>query len=107
MNRIGTSPAPTLVSEFPEADPTKSAGLFSKTSSPVRPKIEPYPGGMRMTQPQVIPYLIVNGAARAFELYAQAFGAVEVLRLTEPGGRVGHGEIRIGESRVMLADEYP
>jgi PhnB protein len=60
-----------------------------------------------MTQPQVVPYLIVNGAARAFELYAQAFGAVEVLRLTEPGGRVGHGEIRIGESRVMLADEYP
>jgi PhnB protein len=60
-----------------------------------------------MTQPLVIPYLIVNGAARAFEFYAQAFGAVEVLRLTEPGGRVGHGEIRIGESRVMLADEYP
>jgi PhnB protein len=60
-----------------------------------------------MTQPLVVPYLIVNGAARAFEFYAQAFGAVEVLRLTEPGGRVGHGEIRIGESRVMLADEYP
>jgi len=60
-----------------------------------------------MTQPLVIPYLIVNGAARAFEFYAQAFGAVEVLRLTEPGGRVGHGEIRIGASRVMLADEYP
>ena len=60
-----------------------------------------------MIQPQVVPYLIVNGASRAFEFYAQAFGAVEVLRLTEPGGRVGHGEIRIGESRVMLADEYP
>ncbi len=60
-----------------------------------------------MNQPQVVPYLIVNGAARAFEFYAQAFGAVEVLRLTEPGGRIGHGEIRIGESRVMLADEYP
>ncbi len=60
-----------------------------------------------MNQPQVVPYLIVNGAARAFEFYAQAFGAVEVLRLTEPGGRVGHGELRIGESRVMLADEYP
>jgi PhnB protein len=60
-----------------------------------------------MTEAQVVPYLIVNGAPRAFEFYARAFGAVEVLRLTEPGGRVGHGEMRIGESRVMLADEYP
>jgi PhnB protein len=56
---------------------------------------------------QVIPYLHVKGAARAIEFYQQAFGATEVLRLTEPGGRIGHAEIRIGESRVMLADEYP
>lgn len=55
----------------------------------------------------VIPYLHVKGAARAIEFYQQAFGATEVLRLTEPGGRIGHAEIRIGESRVMLADEYP
>lgn len=56
---------------------------------------------------QVIPYLHVKGADRAIEFYQQAFGATEVMRLAEPGGRIGHAEIHIGESRVMLADEYP
>lgn len=56
---------------------------------------------------QVIPYLQVKGAASAIEFYRQAFGATEVLRLTEPGGRIGHAEILIDGARVMLADEYP
>jgi len=55
----------------------------------------------------VVPYLCVKGAASAIEFYKQAFGATEVLRLAEPGGRIGHAEIRIGESRLMLSDEYP
>jgi len=56
---------------------------------------------------QIIPYLHVKGAARAIEFYQQAFGATEVLRLSEPGGRIGHAEILIGSARIMLADEYP
>lgn len=56
---------------------------------------------------QVFPYLHVKGAAGAIEFYREAFGATETLRLTEPGGKIGHAEILIGESRVMLADEYP
>jgi len=52
-------------------------------------------------------YLIVNGAARALEFYKQAFGAVETMRLTGPGDRIGHAEIRIGNSAIMLADEFP
>jgi len=52
-------------------------------------------------------YLIVNGAARALEFYKQAFGAVETMRLTGPGERIGHAEIRIGNSTIMLADEFP
>ena len=56
---------------------------------------------------QVIPYLHVKGSARAIEFYQQAFGATEVMRLTEPNGRIAHAEIRIGEARIMLADEYP
>jgi PhnB protein len=56
----------------------------------------------------VVPYLRIEGAAKALEFYAKAFGATEVYRLTDPGsGRIGHAEIRIGESRIMLADEYP
>jgi len=53
------------------------------------------------------PYLIVNGAARAIEFYKQAFGATEVMRIGAPGGKVGHAEIKIGDSHLMLADEHP
>jgi PhnB protein len=57
--------------------------------------------------PGVTAYLIVNGAARALEFYKKAFGAVERIRLPAPGGKVGHAEIQIGGSVVMLADEHP
>jgi PhnB protein len=53
------------------------------------------------------PYLIVNGAARAIDFYRQVFGATEEVRMDEPGGKVGHAEIRIGDSVIMLADEHP
>lgn len=56
---------------------------------------------------QIVPYLSVRGAASAIEFYAKAFGATEELRLMDPSGRIGHAEIRIGESRLMLADEFP
>ena len=53
------------------------------------------------------PYLIVNGGARAIEFYKQAFGATEVMRMPAPGGKLGHAEIKIGDSKIMLADEFP
>ena len=53
------------------------------------------------------PYLIVKGAAEAIEFYKHAFGATEMLRMADPQGRVGHAEIRIGDSVIMLADEHP
>ena len=52
-------------------------------------------------------YLIVNGAANAIEFYQRAFGATEMLRMADPQGRIGHAEIRIGDSVIMLADEHP
>ena len=55
----------------------------------------------------VTPYLIVKGAAEAIKFYEHAFGAVEQMRMAAPGGRVGHAEIKIGDSVVMLADEHP
>lgn len=55
----------------------------------------------------VTPYLIIRGAARALVFYREAFGAVEVQRMTGADGRVGHAEIRIGDSAVLLADEFP
>jgi uncharacterized glyoxalase superfamily protein PhnB len=53
------------------------------------------------------PYLHVRGATAAMEFYKQAFGATEIMRMQQPDGRLGHAEIRIGDSVVMLADEFP
>ena len=52
----------------------------------------------------VTPYLIVRGAAKAIDFYQRAFGAVELFRLDSPDGTLGHAEIRIGNSPIMLAD---
>jgi PhnB protein len=53
------------------------------------------------------PYLSIRNAAAALEFYKQAFGAIEVTRLIQPDGRIGHAEIDIEGARVMLADEFP
>jgi PhnB protein len=55
----------------------------------------------------VTPYLIVNGAAAAIEFYKHVFAATEMLRMADAQGRIGHAEIKIGDSVVMLADESP
>ena len=55
----------------------------------------------------ITPYLIVNGAAKALDFYRKAFGAEETVRMPMPDGRVGHAEMRIGDSMFMLADEFP
>ncbi len=64
-------------------------------------KVKPIPEGYHA----VTPYLIVDRAAAAIEFYERAFGATEVMRMPAPGGRIGHAEIKIGDSHVMLADE--
>jgi uncharacterized glyoxalase superfamily protein PhnB len=56
---------------------------------------------------EVYPYLRVHKAAEAIAFYTQAFGASELFRLTEPSGRIGHAELKIGPSTIMLSDEYP
>ena len=53
------------------------------------------------------PYLRVRDGAKAIEFYKKAFGAVELFRMPQPDGKIGHAEIKIGDSPVMLADEVP
>jgi PhnB protein len=65
--------------------------------------VQPIPEGYH----SVTPYLIVRGAAKALEFYQQAFGAEERMRFAGPDGRIGHAEIKLGDSIVMLADEHP
>jgi PhnB protein len=65
--------------------------------------VKPIPEGYHA----VTPYLIIKGAAAALDFYKKAFGATELFRMTQPNGKVGHAEIQIGDSRVMLSDEAP
>ena len=53
------------------------------------------------------PYLILSDAARAIDFYKAAFGATEIMRFPMPNGKLGHSEIRIGDSAIMLADGFP
>ena len=64
-------------------------------------KVNPIPEGYHT----ITPYLFISGAAEAIALYKQAFGAIEVMRVPGPGGTVGHADLLIGDSHVMLADE--
>jgi PhnB protein len=65
--------------------------------------VKPVPDGYGT----VTPYLYIKEAARAIEFYKQALGAAELFRLAEPSGKIGHAELQIGNSRIMLADEFP
>lgn len=66
-------------------------------------RVTPIPAGYH----SVTPYLIVNGGAAALEFYKTAFGAKEKVRMPHPDGRIGHAELLIGTSHLMLADENP
>jgi len=55
----------------------------------------------------VTPYLVIKGAAQAIDYYKKVFGATEVMRMPGPEGKIGHAELQIGNSRIMLADENP
>ena len=56
---------------------------------------------------EVFAYLRLRDAAKAIEFYTKAFGATEKFRLSEPGGRIGHAELELGGTTLMLSDEYP
>jgi PhnB protein len=63
---------------------------------------KPIPAGFH----SVTPYLNVQGAANAIGFYARAFGATELMRMPGPGGKLMHAEIKVGDSVVMLSDEF-
>jgi len=67
------------------------------------PSVKPIPDGY----PQVTPYLCVDGAAAAINFYSQVLGATERMRMPAPDGKVGHAELQVGDSVIMLADEFP
>ena len=64
---------------------------------------QPIPEGYRT----LTPYLAVEDAATAIDYYKQAFGATERVRMDAPDGKIGHAELQIGDSRIMLSDPFP
>jgi PhnB protein len=67
------------------------------------PEVKPVPDGY----PSLTPYLIVTDGAAAIAFYQRVFGAKLRMRLDGPGGKIGHAELEIGNSLIMLADEHP
>jgi PhnB protein len=65
--------------------------------------VKPIPDGY----PRVTPYLVVDGASAAIDFYRSVLGATERMRMPAPNDKVGHAELEIGDSLIMLADEYP
>jgi len=65
--------------------------------------VKPIPEGY----PRVTPYLIVDGASAAIDFYTSVLGATERMRMAGPNGKVGHAELEIGDSVIMIADEDP
>jgi PhnB protein len=65
--------------------------------------VNPIPDGY----PRITPYLIVDDAAAAIDFYKTVLGATERMRMEGPEGKVGHAELEIGDSVIMLADEHP
>jgi PhnB protein len=81
----------------------KTTGKAKAKAKATKRKVSPIPKGYH----SVTPYLCVRGGAAAIEFYRNAFGAKEIMRMPGPSGNIGHAEIEIGGSRIMLADEYP
>ena len=68
-----------------------------------RAKVPPVPKGTHT----VTPYITVDNCADALVFYVRAFGAKESFRLTDPAGRIGHAQIKIGDSSIMMSDPFP
>ncbi len=66
-------------------------------------QVKPIPDGYHSVQP----YLMMKNTRKAIDFYKQAFGAVERMVMKGPDGRIGHAEIEIGDSCIMMADENP
>ena len=81
----------------------KKAKAKTKTKAKAKARVKAIPDGYHTATP----YLFVSDAARAIDFYKAAFKAKELMRLAAPGGRVGHAQIKIGDSHIMLSDESP
>ena len=100
MNQPAARRSSAKKSTAKKAAPKKAAA--KRAGAPARQAVKPIPDGYHA----LTPYLAIRGAARAIEFYKKAFGAKERMRMAGPGGDIFHAEMTIGDSVVMLADEF-
>lgn len=93
-----TKKRPSKTKKNIKRKPKKKAAVKKK-----KQKVAATPQGYH----SITPYLIVKNAGKAIEFYKKCFGAIEVLRMEQPDGKIGHAELKIGDAKIMLADEYP
>lgn len=79
----------------------KAKKVSKKVVKKVAKKVQAIPKGYST----VTPYLAIQGAAQAIDFYKKVFGAMELMRMPAPQGKLGHVEIKVGDSKIMLADE--
>jgi PhnB protein len=77
--------------------------VFGQAKEATVPDVQAIPDGY----PRVIPYLCVDGAEAAIAFYSSVLGATERMRMPAPGGMIGHAELELGDSLIMLSDEFP
>jgi PhnB protein len=82
---------------------TPARGKVKASARPASKKVSAVPTGYHTATP----YLTVSDGAGALAFYKRALGAREVMRMAAPNGKIGHAEIRIGDSYIMLSDEFP
>jgi PhnB protein len=87
----------------PATKKTAARKAPARKAAPRKKAVKPIPAGYHA----LTPYLCVNGAGAAIDFYKKVFGARERLRMGAPGGKVGHAELTIADSVVMIADEFP
>ena len=83
--------------------PARAKATAKASARPKAKNVSAVPAGYHTATP----YLTVHDGAGALEFYKRALGAREVMRMAAPGGKIGHAEIRIGDSHIMLSDEFP
>lgn len=103
QTKSSAKPAPKTISK-PAAKPAKKVTVNKVVAKPTaKKKVAPVPKGYN----NITPYLIVSNAVKALDFYQKAFGAKIAMRMDKPGGKIGHAELRFGDTKIMLADEFP
>src|ERR1044071_8536902 len=102
MRPIAPPPPQKAASSDENGDEARSSRAEARWSCTM-PAVKPVPDGY----PSLTPYLIVADAAAAIAFYQQVFGATLRMKLDGPDGKIGHAELEIGNSLIMLADEHP